>query len=64
MTMTIYPPQRGFLHCSTGAASATFTFCFTMTLELSNFQKWGITDWKMALSTKKGEALTSPFISK
>jgi len=35
-----------------------------MTLELSNFQKWGITDWKMALSTKKGEALTSPFISK
>jgi len=23
MTMTLYPPQRGFLHCSTGAASAT-----------------------------------------
>ena len=24
MTMTFYSPQRGFLHCSTGAASATF----------------------------------------
>ena len=23
MTMTLYPPQRGFLHCSTGTASAT-----------------------------------------
>jgi len=23
MTMTIYSPQRGFLYCSTGAASAT-----------------------------------------
>jgi len=44
MTMTIYPPQRGFLYCSTGAASATFTFCLAMTLELSNSQKWGIAD--------------------
>jgi len=45
MTMTLYPPQRGFLHCSTGTASATLiflTFCLAMTLELSNFQKCGI----------------------
>jgi len=45
MTMTLYPPQRFFLHCSTGAASATFiflTFCLAMTLKLYNFQKWGI----------------------
>ena len=27
MTMTLYPPQRGFLYRSTGTASATFTFC-------------------------------------
>jgi len=47
MTMTIYPPQRGFLYCSTGwQASATFTFCRAMTLELSNFQKWGINEKK------------------
>jgi len=43
MTMTLYPPQRGFLYCSTDwQVSATFTFCLAMTLELSNFQKWGI----------------------
>jgi len=30
-----------FLYCSTGTASATFTFCLAITLELSNFQKWG-----------------------
>jgi len=36
MTMTIYPPQRDFLYCSTGAASATFFKPCSIRLNFNN----------------------------